>query len=178
MVSVSYELTVNGKLEDKAESDAPLEFVFGHGQLLAAFEEALQGLEVGQSFAMELSPEDGYGLYNEKNKVKLPLHLFEVDGQIAHDILKEGNTIPMQMQGGGTMMGRVLEVNDDHTIMDFNHPLAGQTLHFKGKVEKIIMLTEEELQSLTAKHACGCGCGDSHDACCGEGHGDCGCGCC
>lgn len=173
-VSVSYELMVNGRLEDQADASAPLEFIFGQGQLLPAFEDALEGLEAGQEFKMTLSPEEGYGIYNEKNKVKLPLHIFEFDGEVAYDILKVGNTIPMQMQGGGTMMGRVLAVDEDHTLMDFNHPLAGETLHFTGRVEKVEQATEEELAQLEAEYSCGSGCGSS----CGDGGHDCGCGCC
>lgn len=177
-IGVSYKLTVNGKLEDQADSSNPLIFVFGKGQLLPAFEAALEGLEPGQTFTATLPPEEGYGHYNEKNKIELPLHIFEIDGQIDHELLRVGNTIPMQTQHGTTMVGRVAELLDQKVLMDFNHPLAGQTLQFEGCVESVEMLSQEELDHLDHPHSCDC-CGNN--GCCdsdSHGHaGSCDCGC-
>ena len=49
-------------------------------------------------------------------------------------MIKEGNTVPMMDSNGNRMNGSVLEVKDDIVVMDFNHPLAGETLHFSGEV--------------------------------------------
>ncbi len=64
--------------------------------------------------------------------------------------------------------------------MDFNHPLAGENLHFVGKVEDVKEATAEEIAAMFSGGGCGCGsgcgCGDEDDSsdggCCGGG---CGC---
>ncbi len=167
-VAVSYLLTVEGKEEDRADSDNPLEFVLGLGQLLPGFEAAVQGLEPGETFEIELQPEDGYGRYYEDNKVTLPISIFEFEGRIMTEMLEIGNRVPMRTTEGRTMMGVVLAVSEDSVEMDFNHPLAGKVLHFTGKVERVEEVSPEELEELVNGHSCGGCCGD--DGCCGEHH--------
>jgi len=49
-------------------------------------------------------------------------------------------------------------------VMDFNHPLAGETLHFAGEVIDVHEPTPEEIAALTQSGGCDCGdCGDEHD---------------
>lgn len=176
-VAVSYLLTVEGKEEDRADSSNPLEFVLGLGQLLPGFEAAVQGLEPGETFEIELQPEDGYGKYFEDNKVTLPISIFEVDGRVMTEVLEIGRVLPMQTTQGRTMMGKVLSVSPESVEMDFNHPLAGKVLHFTGKVERVEEVSPEELEELAHGHSCGGGCcGD--DGCCGEHHHEHGEGCC
>lgn len=189
-VSVSYVLTVNGQERDRANSDAPLEFVFGAGQLLKAFEAALLGLEPGDSFTMDLEAKDGYGEYKEEMKAELPISIFLEDGakQIDEDGVKVGQILPMMTSDGHRLNGKILEIRPDIVVMDFNHELAGESLHFEGKVEKVCEPSEEQLARLAGQHSCGCcggheekedGCCGGHSdhdgGCCGDGHGH---GCC
>ena len=139
-VAVSYELTVDGKVEDRADENNPLEFIPGHGQLLAGFEDAILGLEPGQTFELTLTPEQGYGEWDEQYKAELPKSIFVIDG-------------------GQTMVGKVVEVNDETVTMDFNHPMAGKTLHFTGKVIEVREPTFEEIQELLSRKSRGCDCG-------------------
>lgn len=176
-VAVSYILTVEGKEEDRANSDRPLEFVLGMGHLLPGFENAVQGKEPGETFEVELQPVDGYGEYFDSNKVELPISVFEVDGRVMTEVLEIGRTLPMQTTSGGTMMGKVLRVTPEIVEMDFNHPLAGKVLHFTGKVERVEEVSPEELEEMVMQHSCGGGCcgdgcdGHHHDhECCGEHH--------
>lgn len=180
-VEVSYDLNVGEggekELMERATEANPLKFIYGLGMMLPAFEEALNGLQVNDSFDFTLAPADAYGEFNEEHVLELPKNIFEVEGKFDSEMIKEGETVPMMDSEGNRLMGSVLEVKDDVVVMDFNHPLAGETLNFSGKVLDVHEATAEEIAAFTAPSGCGCGdcssdCGDGHD------HGGCGCGGC
>ena len=183
-VAVTYDLYVGEgeerELMEKATREVPLKFIYGMGMMIPAFEEALMGLEEGEKFDFSITPENAYGEYNEEHVLDLPKSIFEVDGKFDSEMVQEGNTIPMMDASGQRINGSVLEVKDDVVVMDFNHPLAGETLHFKGEVIDVHEPTAEEIAALTAPAGgCGCGCDSCGSGCGDHGHGDsCGCGGC
>lgn len=183
-VAVIYDLNVGEgeerELMEKATREVPLKFIYGMGMMIPAFEEALMGLEEGEKFDFSITPENAYGEYNEEHVLDLPKSIFEVDGKFDSEMVQEGNTIPMMDASGQHINGSVLEVKDDVVVMDFNHPLAGETLHFKGEVIDVHEPTAEEIAALTAPAGgCGCGCDSCGSGCGDHGHGDsCGCGGC
>ena len=87
-----------------------------------------------------------------------------VDGVFDSERVKEGATLPMMSAEGQHMNGSVLEVKDDVVVMDFNHPLAGETLHFAGQVADVHEPTPEELAEMEQMMHGGCG-GHDHDGC-------------
>ncbi len=174
MVAVDYKLTVNGEIADQSQAGAPLQFVCGTGMLLPKFEEAIMGKEVGEAVAFTLEPQDGYGEVNPDAIVELPKSLFEVDGVVAEDMLFEGNRIPMADASGNRMVGVVKSVAEESIMMDFNHPMAGETLNFEVTVVMVRDVTPEDMAPQG-----GCSGGDCGDCSC-EGKSDCGdggCGC-
>ncbi len=170
MVAVNYKLTVEGQVADESRPGEPLQFICGTGMLLPKFEEAIQGLEVGEKVAFTLQPQEGYGEVNPEAVVDLPKNIFEVEGTIPDDMLFEGNVIPMADAQGNRLMGVVREVADETVKMDFNHPMAGQVLNFEVEVAMVRDVTPEDLAP-----AGGCGCGSCGDGDCGDG--ECGGGC-
>lgn len=174
-VAVTYDLNVGEgeerELMEKATAEVPLKFIFGTGMMLPAFEKALNGLEVGNTFNFTIAPADAYGEYNEEHVLDLPKDIFTVEGKFDAETIQEGNTVPMMDSNGNRMNGSVLEVKEDIVVMDFNHPLAGETLHFSGEVVDVHEPTAEEIAALTAP-AGGCGCGGDCGSDCGS---DCGC---
>lgn len=179
-VSLTYALTVNGEVVDKAGAERPLEFVFGMGMLLPEFEKNIAGKVVGDKFAFTLTPETGYGELNPEAVVELPKDIFMVDGVVADDILKVGNVLPMGDNMGNRMMGKIIEIGENSIKMDFNHPMAGQTLDFEGEIVGVREATEEDMAPFVGG---GCGCNDEGCNCdsgceCGdEEKSSCGCGC-
>ena len=185
VIGVSYELEVEGKIADKARPEAPLEYIHGTGMLLPKFEAAVEGKEPGETFDFVLSPEEGYGEYNPNYKFEIPKTSFAVDGQIREDLLEVGRIIPMLNSAGQVIQGTIAAIGYDTVTMDFNHPMAGKTLHFTGKVESVRAATEKELTEglhgeYLPQEECGCGCGHEgcdcgHDGCEGHHHhdGDC-----
>ena len=158
VVALAYELEVDGLIEDKATKEQPLEFIFGQGYLLPNFEENVAGKQVGDIFDFTLTPEEGYGTYNPEAVVDLPKSIFSVDGKIKEDLLIVENIIPIQTQDGRVLPGRVVSVTEDQVKMDFNHKLAGKSLHFTGEVARIREATEKELEEglfgERASHGC------------------------
>lgn len=159
-VAVIYDLNVGEgderELMERATVELPLKFIFGTGMMIPAFEQNLDGLEEGDSFQFTIEPADAYGDYIEENVVDLPKDIFKINGKFDAEMIKEGNTVPMMDAEGNHMNGSVLEVKEDIVVMDFNHPLAGETLHFTGKVIDVHEPTAKEIADLTAP-AEGCG---------------------
>jgi len=193
-ITASYDLFVGGEegqeqeLMEKATAERPLSFIFGTGMMLEAFEDKLAGLAVGDTFDFTLPCEEAYGEYSDDHLVDIPRSVFEVDGKMDEEVIFENNIVPMMDQDGNRMNGTVVKVDEESVKMDFNHPLAGEDLHFVGKVLEVREPTEKEVKQLMGG-GCGCGdgsCGDGgcNDGSCGDGgcgekedKGNCGCGC-
>ena len=71
--------------------------------------------------------------------------IFEIEGKFADDMIQVGGIIPMQDQNGNPLRGTVTSITEDSVVMDFNHPLAGQTMHFIGSVISVRNATPDEL---------------------------------
>jgi FKBP-type peptidyl-prolyl cis-trans isomerase SlyD len=151
VVGVSYRLSVSEPGSDEPElietttDDEPMLFLFGESGLPERFEQELQGKQVGQRFNFTITPDQGYGEYHEDDVAMLPLDVFKVDGKIDPEVLQPGRSLPMSDDEGNVLRGLVLEITDTGVLMDFNHPLAGKTLHFDGKVASIRAATAEEV---------------------------------
>jgi FKBP-type peptidyl-prolyl cis-trans isomerase SlyD len=150
VVSVTYDLEVsdaeNSKsFVERADETHPLVFLFGSGNLIPAFEDHLNGLSVGDTFEFEIEAAKGYGLKDESAVATLPKSIFVVDGKLDDEVIKVGNMVPMSDQDGNKMDGKILEVKENEVIMDFNHPLAGKNLHFKGTVTEVREAVAEEI---------------------------------
>jgi FKBP-type peptidyl-prolyl cis-trans isomerase SlyD len=139
VVKISYQLRnePTGGIVDEATEDAPFSFLFGHQNVLPKFEEYLQGKVAGNQFHFVLSPEDGYGVFEESGVVQLSKDMFMHEGVLQEDVLTIGNVIPLQDQDGNPFQGRVVGVENEAVVIDLNHPLAGKELHFSGVVLEV-----------------------------------------
>ncbi|MBV2246423.1 MAG: peptidylprolyl isomerase [Lentimicrobium sp.] len=148
VVSLTYELKLDdnkGHVIDKADKDQPLVFLYGAGNLLPKFESNIESLDVNDTFEFTLNSDDAYGQTNNEAVIDLPIDIFKVEGKIDEEMLQVGNVIPMQDNNGNPLEGLVVEIGDNEVKMDFNHPLAGKTLHFTGKVIDVRDASEEEI---------------------------------
>lgn len=146
VVSLTYELMVEGTLADKADENRPLEYIHGTGMLLPKFESEVEGKEPGDEFAFTLTPEEGYGEFDESRLIDLPKEAFMMDGRVREDLLVVGKMIPMMTEDRRPINGIVYQVTETTVTMDFNHPMAGKTLNFTGKVVAVRDATEKELE--------------------------------
>jgi FKBP-type peptidyl-prolyl cis-trans isomerase SlyD len=187
VVSVSYELRLgetSGEVVESVGNDRPLSFIFGTGNMLPKFEENLNGFKVGDKFNFSLTADDAYGAVDQEAIVDLPIDIFKIDGSINEDVLFVGNRVPMRDTYGNQYNGIVLGIEAETVKIDFNHPLAGESLHFAGEVVEVREATEEELaHGHLHGNGGGCGCGSEGGGCCSSDDDDCcsskegGCGC-
>lgn len=185
-VAVSYTLyTVDGEKKEKIEeapASKPFEFITGFGVTLDEFEKQIAQLDKGADFEFQLSKEQAYGDFEQERVLDLDRSIFQINGHFDHENIFEGAVVPLQNEDGNRFYGRVLEIGADKVKMDLNHPLAGKTLCFSGKVIDKREATNLEIQNLvnflSGEHSCGCGCGcDDCGGDCDDHHHDGGCGC-
>jgi len=146
VVSLTYDLYVDREntgtesLVESTTQEQPLTFLFGAGQMLPKFEENLSTLGTGDSYEFRLSAEDAYGVYDEEAVANLPKEMF--DGTELPEI---GSILPLQDNQGHRFQAMVVSIAEDAVIVDLNHPMAGQELHFKGNILNVRPATPEEL---------------------------------
>ena len=128
-VSLEYTLTLDDKsVIESNVGKQPLTYTHGTQQIIPGLEKALEGLAVGDTKEVTVAPAEGYG---EKD----PNALQEVQKTlIPSDALVVGARLEGQTPDGHTVYPRVAEIKDDTVMLDFNHPLAGKTLHFNVKI--------------------------------------------
>ena len=167
VVSLTYDLNVGEgnerELMEKATVEKPLTFMFGMGMMLEAFEANVEGLQKGDKFSFSLTPEEAYGMFEESHVVELPKNIFEIDGKFDDERIVVDATIPMMDSNGNRLQGTVVEIADNCVVMDFNHPLAGETLHFAGEIIDVHEPTAEEIAALT--QGCDCSCSSCESDC-------------
>jgi FKBP-type peptidyl-prolyl cis-trans isomerase SlyD len=145
VVSLTYDLYVKQEdgteaLVESATEEQPLTFLYGAGQMLPKFEENLSTLSTGDQYDFRLSAEDAYGNYDEEAVANLPKDMFK-----GTEIPEIGSIVPLQDNNGNHFQGAVVSIAEDAVIVDLNHPMAGQALHFKGNILNVRPANEEEL---------------------------------
>lgn len=151
VVAVAYELHVDdgesGKVfEERVTQEEPFYFLFGAENVFPALEEAIAGKSAGDTFEVFIDFENAYGDYDETKKVIVPKSSFKEEVKKNKGFLKVGNVIPMQDDRGNQMRGEVLKVDYKGVHMDFNPPLAGYDLYFKGEIVSIRDADPEEIE--------------------------------
>ncbi len=159
-----YEVTPDGdKLVHQTDADDPEKIVFGVTRgVIVPLEKAIDGLEAGATFELVVKADEAFGPHDPEQEATLPRDIFEVDGKFDKDVIKPGAALPMMTADGFRINGIVLEVTADSVRMDFNHPLAGKDVRFKGNIITVRDATPEELHP---QHSCCCGGGDCGNGC-------------
>lgn len=174
VVVMTYQLEVEGKIVDKTDENAPLDYIQGTHMLIPKLEANVEGKEPGDDFECTIVPEEGYGEYDLKKVFDIPKESFMINGEIRDDLLEVGRFIPMLNSAGEVCQGMIVEIKEKDVTMDFNPPMAGKTMHFTGKILEVRDATEKELKEglhgeFLPEEECSCGCGGHHH------HGDGGC---
>lgn len=111
----------------------PAKSQMGDGSLSPAFEAQLMGLNAGDSKTFTLEPQDAFGMPNPDNIYYVDRSRFSLEAPA-----QVGMIIGFAMPDGSELPGLVREVVGDSVTIDFNHPLAGQTLTFNVEIVQVI----------------------------------------
>jgi FKBP-type peptidyl-prolyl cis-trans isomerase SlyD len=131
-VSIEYTLTLdNGQVIDSNVGQQPLTYQQGQGQIISGLESELLGLESGDEKTVTVLPENGYGPVRKEAILTLKRD------QLPEDTRTVGAQIQAQGPNGQTLQGKVTALTDEKATLDFNHPLAGESLHFEVKILEV-----------------------------------------
>ncbi|RKY86580.1 peptidylprolyl isomerase [candidate division KSB1 bacterium] len=127
-----------GKLDDGTVFDTsldrePLEFTIGSGQVIPGFEQAIVGMNPGESKIAKVTAEEAYGPHRKEMVAVIEKNQFPESLQ-----LKVGQQLQIRQENGRTLLVKVTEVSDLTVTLDANHPLAGKELTFDIKLIEII----------------------------------------
>ena len=141
VVSFNYKLTDDdGNTIDSSEGCAPLSYLHGYENIIPGLESALEGVAVGYSANVVVEPADAYGDIDEEAVFEVGRDKFPPEMELAPGMQFAGET------PSGDVPLTIMQVNDDSIIVNANHPLAGERLHFDVEVIDIREATDEELQ--------------------------------
>lgn len=129
-VKVHYTGTFDDGTEfDSSEGKQPLEFTCGENQVIPGFEEAVEGMNVGEKKTFRVEPEKGYGEYDEQQQVVVERSMLPEDLE-----LQEGIQLQVETESGDPVIVQVADISDEKVTLDANHPLAGKALNFSLEV--------------------------------------------
>jgi len=119
-VTLHYRLECSGEEVVNTFPEGPETFTLGSGELEARLETLLLGLEAGQHLTFDLDAGEAFGPRDPQLIHALPRAAFPAGMDLA-----PGHGVQFDLPNGQSMMGTVLELEEDTVQVDFNHPLAG-----------------------------------------------------
>ena len=122
----------DGEVFDTSREQEPFEFTVGNEAVIPGFEKGVVGMEVGDTKAIEIPPEEAYGakqdqLVVEVNKSEFPDDITPAIGQ----------RLQIRQQDGNPIIVTITDLTEDIITLDANHPLAGYTLFFDVELVEI-----------------------------------------
>ena len=130
------------KLDDQSVVDTnvgkePLKVTQGSHQIVPGVEKALEGMAVGEKKQVTVAPTEGYGTVDPKAFQEVDKKLVPAEAQ------KVGTQLEGKTAEGRKVFPRVSQVKTDTVVLDFNHPLAGRTLHFDLQVLDVAQVSSK-----------------------------------
>ena len=140
VVSLHYILKNDaGEIMDQSQEGQPLSYLHGAAGIIPGLEKELTGKVAGADFSVTITPEEAYGEHIPEMVQQVPRDAFPADVEI-----QPGMQFNAQSPNGPVSV-IVTAVEETTVTVDGNHPLAGKTLHFEGKIEAVREATAEEL---------------------------------
>lgn len=117
----------------------PIPVIVGAGMLIRGLEEGIKKMKINEKKTIEIPPEKGFGVRDEKLVRLIPLSVFRAN-RIEPEI---GKLVTIN-----GFSGRILSISGGRVKVDFNHPLAGKTLTYEVEIKKKIDNLEEKVKAI------------------------------
>ena len=117
----------DGTVFDTSVGSEPMEFTLGEGRLIPGFEQAVTGMQVGESKTVTIPVDEAYG--QRRDELIIEVERDKLPADIEPEV---GMQLPTS-QGNVT----IIEVSETTVKIDANHPLAGQDLTFDIELVEI-----------------------------------------
>ena len=126
-----------GYLEDgtvfgSSMDDEPFEFAIGEKNMLPGFENAVIGMQKGDTKTITLPPEEAYGPHKKEL-----VSVMERSGFPQEVQLEVGKRLRVRTQDGKYTVVTIKDFTEDSIVLDENDPLAGKALTFKIELVEI-----------------------------------------
>ena len=147
VVTIAYTARLaNGEIVDSTEACGPVTYLHGNEQIFPALEETVDGLEAGASGTLELPPAQGYG----ERRAELVRRIPRV--QLPSDLpLEEGRQYNLRARGGEPLAFRLVGIEPEAIVADFNSRAAGHSLIIDVTVVAVRAATAAELRRGTLR---------------------------
>jgi len=127
-----------GYLEDgtvfgSTTDEEPFEFIIGEKNMLPGFENAVVGMQKGDTKTITLPPEEAYGPHKKEL-----VSVMERSGFPQEVHLEVGKRLRVRKQDGKYTVVTIKDFTEDNIVLDENDPLAGKTLTFKIELIEIL----------------------------------------
>jgi FKBP-type peptidyl-prolyl cis-trans isomerase SlyD len=142
VVVFDYVLTdTDDHLIDSGTGPSGMAYIHGQGQIVPGLEKALEGKSVGDHLVAVIPPEDGYGVDEEQEEIRVPR------GDLPDDMdLEPGAELVGTDEEGESDTFWVIDVEGEEVVLTRTHPLAGVTLKFDVKITMVREASPEELE--------------------------------
>ncbi|MBN1845626.1 MAG: peptidylprolyl isomerase [Sedimentisphaerales bacterium] len=122
----------DGEVFDSSYQRDPLQFTVGDGQVIPGFEQAVAGMEPGQTRSVTIEPEQAYGQRRDDMVMELPRDRLPEKLEP-----KVGERLQLHTQDGRQIAVAVTDTSPETITIDANHPLAGKDLLFEIELLEI-----------------------------------------
>jgi len=141
VVSLDYTARFDdGEMLDSSAEHGPLQYIHGTNMIIPGLEQELTGMCKDEARQIVVPPARAYGELIDVEPEWFPISIFPDDVNLA-----PGLAFQAEDGEGDIMTLYVQEVEADRVLVSYNHPLAGQTLHFEVTVVDVRPATTDEL---------------------------------
>ncbi|NOZ26033.1 MAG: peptidylprolyl isomerase [Nitrospirae bacterium] len=123
----------DGTVFDSSLDREPFEFTLGQGMVIPGFEDAVVGMDVGETKTVNIPSEKAYGPY--RDELLVSVERSQVPPNIEPDL---GMELQIRTPEGTVTNVTITEMDEDSITLDANHPLAGKDLIFEIKLVEIV----------------------------------------
>ncbi len=122
----------NGEQFDSSRGTDPLTFTLGEGAVIQGFDDAVDGMAVGESKRVTIPAAEAYGDRRDELTLRVPRSELPTDLE-----LEVGSRLRME-QGAEAVIVTVRDMDEGSVMLDANHPLAGEPLTFDLELVEIV----------------------------------------